>query len=138
LAVPHGHWKTATLVAGLTLDGVTARMVNDGAMDGEAFLAWTERMLAPTLRSGDVVVMDNLPAHGVAGVREAIEARRRTPALSPALLPDLNQIEKVFARIKAFLRKARRPDHRHPLGRHRRGHRHGHPNACLNYFANAG
>ena len=75
-AIPHGHWKTTTLVAGLRLGGVTAPMVLDGAMDGETFLAWTEQMLAPTLEPGDVVVMDSLPAHKVAGVRE----RSRRPA----------------------------------------------------------
>ena len=73
-AIPHGHWKTTTLVAGLRLDGITAPMVIDGAMNGEAFVAWAERLLAPTLRPGDIVVMDNLPAHKVSDARKAIEA----------------------------------------------------------------
>ena len=69
-AVPHGHWNTTTFVGGLTLTGICAPMLLNGPMDGDAFLAWCEQMLAPMLRSGDVVIMDNLPAHKVAGVPE--------------------------------------------------------------------
>lgn len=72
--VPHGHWKTTTFVGGLTLAGVVAPMTLDGAMTGAAFLAYVEQILAPTLRPGDVVVMDNLPAHKPIAIREAIEA----------------------------------------------------------------
>ena len=72
-AVPHGHWKTTTLVAALRLDGLAAPMVIDGAMNGEAFTAYAETLLAPTLRPGDIVIMDNLPAHKVSGARAAIE-----------------------------------------------------------------
>ena len=71
--MPHGHWKTTTLVVGLRLGGMTAPMIIDGAMNGEAFTAYAEHLLAPTLGSGDIVVMDNLPAHKVKGAREAIE-----------------------------------------------------------------
>ena len=73
-SVPHGHWKTTTFVAGLRLSGLTASMTLDGAMDGVAFVAWVEQMLAPTLKSGDIVIMDNLPAHKATAVRVAIEA----------------------------------------------------------------
>jgi hypothetical protein len=73
-AIPHGHWKTITFVGGLTLAGFVAPMLLDGPMDGASFLAWVEQMLAPTLRPGDIVVMDSLAAHKVAGVRQAIEA----------------------------------------------------------------
>lgn len=73
-AVPHDHWNTTTLVGGLSISGICAPMLLDGPMDGEAFLAWSGQMLAPTLRQGDVVIMDNLLAHKVAGVRETIEA----------------------------------------------------------------
>jgi hypothetical protein len=73
-AIPHGHWKTVTFVGGLTLTGFVAPMLLDGPMDGECFLAWVKQMLAPTLRPGDIVVMDNLAAHKVVGVRQAIEA----------------------------------------------------------------
>ena len=72
-AVPHGHWKTTTLVAGLRLDGLTAPMVIDGAINGEAFTAYAETFLAPVLNAGDIVIMDNLPAHKVNGARAAIE-----------------------------------------------------------------
>ena len=75
-------------------------------MDGETFLAWTEQMLAPTLEPGDLVVMDNLPAHKVAGVREAIEAAGARLRCLPPYSPDLNPIEPAFAQIKALLRKA--------------------------------
>ena len=73
-AIPHGHWKTTTLVAGLRLEGMTAPVVIDGAMNGEAFRAYVRHMLAPSLNPGDIVVMDNLPAHTVGGVREMIDA----------------------------------------------------------------
>lgn len=73
-AVPHGHWKSTTFTAGLRLDGIVAPWLLDGAMDGEAFLVYLRRVLVPTLRPGDVVVMDNLPAHKVSGVRDIIEA----------------------------------------------------------------
>jgi hypothetical protein len=73
-AIPHGHWKTTTFVSGFTLAGFVAPILLDGPMDGESFLAWVEQMLAPTLRPDDIVVMDNLAAHKVAGVRQAIEA----------------------------------------------------------------
>ncbi len=73
-AIPHGHWKTVTFVGGLTLAGFIAPMRLDGPMDGEVFQAWCEQMLAPALRPGDIVIMDNLAAHKVAGIRLAIEA----------------------------------------------------------------
>src|SRR3954462_8014475 len=73
--VPHGHWKTSTLVAGLCLTGITAPYVMDGAMTGDVFLQYIKQILAPTLTSGDIVVMDNVATHKVAGIREAIEAR---------------------------------------------------------------
>ena len=73
-AIPHGHWKTTTLVAALRLEGMTAPMVIDGAMNGEAFRAYVRHLLAPSLGPGDIVVMDNLPAHKVGGVRQMIEA----------------------------------------------------------------
>ena len=105
-AVPHGHWKTMTFVGGLTLTGFVAPMLLDGPMDGAVFRAWCEQMLAPDLRPGDVVVMDNLAAHKVAGVREAIEARGATLRYLPPYSPDLNPIENAFAKLKAMLRKA--------------------------------
>jgi transposase len=105
-AVPHGHWKTTTLVAGLRLDGMTAPMVIDGAMNGEAFTAYAETLLAPTLGPGDIVVMDNLPAHKVKGVREAIERAGAILLFLPPYSPDFNPIEQAFSKLKALLRKA--------------------------------
>lgn len=105
-AIPHGHWKTVTFVGGLTRAGFIAPMLLDGPMDGEIFLAWCEQMLAPTLWPGDIVIMDNLPAHKVAGVRQAIEARGAMLLYLPPYSPDLNPIENGFAKLKAHVRKA--------------------------------
>jgi len=105
-SVPHGHWKTSTFVAGLRDDAITAPLVIDGAMNGETFRAYIEQFLAPTLAHGDIVIMDNLPSHKVAGVREAIEARGATLIYLPPYSPDLNPIEQAFAKLKALLRKA--------------------------------
>lgn len=105
-SVPHGHWKTSTFVAGLRNDAITAPLVIDGAMNGETFRAYIEQFLAPTLAHGDIVIMDNLASHKVAGVREAIEARGATLIYLPPYSPDLNPIEQAFAKLKALLRKA--------------------------------
>ena len=105
-AIPHGHWKTTTFTGALTLGGMTAPMVLDGPMNGPAFLAYVEQVLAPTLRPGHVVIMDNLPAHKVAGVRTAIEATGATLRLLPPYSPDFNPIELAFSKLKALLRKA--------------------------------
>jgi len=105
-AVPHGHWKTTTFTAGLRLDGLSAPMVLDGPMNGAVFLAYVEQLLVPTLRPGDVVIMDNLPAHRVSGVREAIEAAGATRLFLPPYSPEFNPIEQAFAKLKAYLRKA--------------------------------
>jgi transposase len=104
--VPHGHWQTPTFTAGLRLTGFSAPMVLDGPMRGEVFRAWTEQFLAPTLSTGDVVIMDNLPAHRVTGVRQAIEARGAKLLFLPPYSPDFNPIENAFAKLKALLRKA--------------------------------
>jgi transposase len=103
--VPHGHWKTSTFVAGLRTSGLTAPLVVDGAMNGDVFRAYVEQVLAPTLAAGDVVVLDNLGSHKVAGVREAIEARGASLVYLPPYSPDLNPIEQAFAKLKALLRK---------------------------------
>jgi transposase len=105
-AVPHGHWKTTTFLAALRHDGITAPCVFDGAINGERFLAWVEQALVPTLGAGDLVIMDNLGAHKVEGVREAIEARGARLLYLPPYSPDLNPIEQVFAKLKALLRTA--------------------------------
>jgi transposase len=105
-AVPHGHWKTTTFIAGLRHDSVTAPLVIDGAMDGQVFLAYVQSILCPTLQPGDIVIADNLGSHKVAGVKEAIAAKGATILYLPPYSPDLNPIEKLFAKLKALLRKA--------------------------------
>ena len=105
-SVPHGHWKTTTFTAGLRLNALTAPLVLDGPMDGECFRAYVEQVLAPSLNPGDVVVMDNLPAHRVSGVKAAIECAGATLLYLPPYSPDFNPIEQAFSKLKAHLRKA--------------------------------
>jgi transposase len=104
--IPHGHWQTTTFVGALRATGMTAPMVLDGAMDGPAFEAYVKELLAPTLRPGDIVVMDNLTAHKRAQIRIAIEAAGALLMYLPPYSPDLNPIEMAFAKLKAALRKA--------------------------------
>lgn len=104
--IPYGHWKTTTFVAGLRSSALTAPCVIDGPMNGNAFLAYVEQVLVPSLNPGDIVVMDNLGAHKVPGVREAIEAAGATLLYLPPYSPDFNPIEQLFAKLKALLRKA--------------------------------
>jgi len=104
--IPHGHWQTTTFVGALRATGMTAPMVLDGAMDAAAFEAYVHDVLAPTLGRGDIVVMDNLPAHKPARIRAAIEATGARLQYLPPYSPDLNPIEMAFAKLKAALRKA--------------------------------
>ncbi len=107
--VPHGHWKTTTFTGALRLTGMTAPFVYDGAMNGTAFRAYVEQVLVPTLSAGDIVIMDNLPAHKAAGVREAINRAGALLMFLPPYSPDFNPIENAFAKLKALLRaKAKR------------------------------
>ena len=108
MAVPHGHWKTTTFVAAPRYGGLTAPVVVDGAMTGDLFVAYVEQQLVPTLRPGDVVVMDNLACHKRPGVRRAIEAAGCELRLLPPYSPDLNPIEKAFSKLKARLRAVAR------------------------------
>jgi transposase len=103
--IPHGHWKTTTFTGALRLSGMTAPMLLDGPMDREMFQAYVEQVLVPTLVRGDIVVMDNLPAHRPAAVAQAIEAAGATLLYLPPYSPDFNPIENAFAQLKAFLRK---------------------------------
>lgn len=137
-AVPHGHWKTSTFLAALRHDRMTAPCVIDGAINGETFRAYVEQFLAPVLEPGDIVVMDNLGSHKVAGVREAIEARGATLAYLPPYSPDLNPIEQAFAKLKALLRKraARSVDALWTaIGQMIPAFK---PSECANYLVNAG
>jgi transposase len=105
-SAPHSHWKTTTFVAGLRHQQLTAPLVADGPMDGEMFLAYVRQFLCPTLRPGDIVILDNLSSHKVAGVQDAIATAGETMLYLPPYSPDLNPIEKLFAKLKALLRKA--------------------------------
>lgn len=103
--VPHGHWQTTTFTGALRLSGMTAPMVLDGPMNRIAFLAYVEQVLVPTLQPGDLVIMDNLPAHKPCEVRAMIEAAGAQLQYLPPYSPDFNPIENAFAKLKALLRK---------------------------------
>lgn len=105
-SVPHGHWKTTTFTAGLRRSGLMAPMLLDGAMNGDAFLAYVEQVLVKELAPGDVVIMDNLSAHKVSGVSKAIESAHAQLLYLPPYSPDFNPIEMAFSKLKAILRKA--------------------------------
>ena len=103
---PHGHWKTTTFVAALRSSGLVAPLVIDGAINGDLFLAYVRQVLVPTLREGDVVVMDNLSSHKRAGVRGAIEAAGAKLLYLPPYSPDFNPIEQAFSKFKRLLQTA--------------------------------
>ncbi len=106
IPVPHGHWKTITVTAALRTSGVTATALFDGAANGERFRTYVTETRVPTLAPGDTVIMDNLGAHKMAGVREAIRVAGARLLYLPPYSPDLNPIEQIFAKLKASLRKA--------------------------------
>ncbi len=137
-SIPHGHWKTTTFTAGLRLDGMVAPMVLDGPMDGDAFIVYVEQILAPELTKGDVVIMDNLPAHKVTGVSRAIEKAGARLLYLPPYSPDFNPIEMAFSKLKALLRKAAArtiPELRNVIAQ---GIDQFTTHECRNYFAAAG
>ena len=137
-AIPHGHWKTTTFVGALRLTGMTAPFVLDGPMNAAWFLEYTRQVLAPTLRPGDVVILDNLPAHKGPAVREAIAATGARLLFLPPYSPDFNPIENAFAKLKALLRKAvaRTVDELwRVIGKCLDAFT---PAECANYFANCG
>ena len=105
---PHGRWRTLTFLAGLRHDGLSAPCVFDGPIDGRSFQAWVEQHLIPTLRPGDIVILDNLASHKGKGVRQAIRKAGARLWLLPAYSPDLNPIEQTFAKIKHWMRDARK------------------------------
>ena len=104
---PCSHWQTQTVIVGLRLDGLTAPAVFDGPIDNPTFLAYVEQVLVPTLRAGDVVVLDNLVVHKQPAIRTAIEGAGAGVRFLPPYSPDFNPIEQAFAKLKAFLRAAR-------------------------------
>ena len=105
-AVPHGHWKTMTFLAALRRDRVEAPWLLDGPIDGDSFRLYVEKVLVPTLRAGDIVIMDNLGSHKGKAVRQAIRAAGARLFFLPKYSPDLNPIEQLFAKLKHWLRKA--------------------------------
>lgn len=137
---PHGHWKTMTMLSAIRVEGVMkdATVVFDGAMNGVTFLGYVEQFLVPALRPGDVVVMDNLPAHKSVDVREAIESASCDLWYLPPYSPDLNPIEKLWSKVKAWLRRVSATtfdclsdaivDALQAVG----------PHECANYFASCG
>ena len=136
--VPGGHWETITLVAGLTSRGIVAPFTCKGAMDGPTFVGYIEQCLAPTLKRGQIVIMDNLPAHLVPGVREAIEAAGATLVYLPKYSPEFNPIEQTFSKIKAHLRKAGERSVEGLVRRIGSILRSIHKRECINYFHNSG
>ena len=136
--VPHGRWKTLTFIAALRCDAITAPLVLDQPINSQWFLAYVEQALVPTLKPGDVVVMDNLGSHKGRAVRQAIRKARAHLLFLPPYSPDLNPIEQVFSKLKTLLRKA---DERcvetvwrrigHLLDRFS-------PEECANYLVNSG
>ena len=138
MAVPFGHWKTITVTAGLRASGLTATALFDGPMTGARFRSYVEETLVPGLKPGDTVVLDNLPAHKVAGIRERIEAAGARLLYLPPYSPDFNPIELAFAKRKTILRaEAARTitDLWNTIGN---AFRRFTPDECRNYLAAAG
>ena len=137
-ALPYGHWETTTFTAGLRRGGLATPMILDGPMDGDAFRAYVTQVLGPELEPGDVVVMDNLPAHRVSGVRKAIEAAGARLLYLPPYSPDFNPVEMAFAKLKALLRTAAARTIPDLWGALKNALDAFTPNECRNYFAAAG
>ena len=136
--VPHGHWKTTTFVAGLRVDGFVAPLVVDGAMNGAVFRAYVQQHLARKLLPHDILIMDNLAAHKVRGVREAIEAVGATLVYLPPYSPDFNPIELAFAKLKTLLRSAAERTIEHLESTIGKLLDHFSHTECKNYFKHAG
>lgn len=135
---PHGHWLTLTFVAALRVDGITAPCVFNGPINGESFLQYVEQFLVPTLKPGDIVIMDNLGSHKAEATKQAIAKAGARLLFLPPYSPDLNPIEQTFSKIKNALRKA--------IGRSVNEVEDAlkltieaiKPEECRNYFTNAG
>ena len=138
LAAPHGHYKTTTITAALRTGGLCATALFDGPMNGTRFRSYVAETLRPVLHPGDIVVMDNLPAHKVAGVREAIEAAGAWLLYLPSYSPDFNPIEQVFAKLKALLRSAAARTIPDLWAAIRQAFTRFTPQECRNYLAAAG
>jgi transposase len=136
--VPHGHWKTLTFLAALRHDRIDAPAVIDGPINGRSFLAYVEQFLVPTLKPGDVVILDNLGSHKGEAVRKAIRAVGAKLLFLPPYSPDLNPIEQVFAKLKTLLRKAAERSVEATWRRIGNLLDAFSPQECANYFKNSG
>ncbi len=136
--VPFAAWKTLTVVAALRCDRLTAPMMLKGAINGEAFLAYVEQCLVPTLKRDDIVVMDNVPSHKVDGVQAVIEAAGASLRCLPPYSPDLNPIDKAYCAFKTFLRKCAERSEDALVRRIGQFVRRLPAQACTNFFADAG
>jgi transposase len=136
--VPHGRWHTLTFLAALRSDCITAPCVFDGPINGRSFLAYVEQVLVPTLKPGDIVVMDNLGSHKGKAVRDAIRQAGARLFFLPPYSPDLNPIEQVFAKLKTLLRKAAERSLEATWRRIGQLLDHFTPTECANYLKNAG
>ena len=138
IAVPHGHYKTTTITAALRTTGLTATAFFDGATNGERFRDYITNVLAPVLKPGDIVILDNLGAHKVAGVRETVAAVGARVLYLPPYSPDFNPIEQAFAKLKALLRSAAARTVTDLHAAIRRAFARFTPQECRNYIAAAG
>jgi putative transposase len=136
--VPHGHWKTLTFLAALRSHGITAPCVFDGPINGESFLLYVQQILVPTLRPGDIVIMDNLGSHKADAIRNEIIAAGARLIFLPPYSPDLNPIEQAFSKLKHHLRKAKERTVEATWQRIGSILKTFSPAECKNYFINAG
>jgi putative transposase len=135
---PHGRWRTLTFIAALRVDRIEAPCVFDGPINGEKFRAWVERFLVPTLRPGDIVILDNLGSHKGNAVRQTIRAAGARRLFLPPYSPDLNPIEQAFAKLKHWLRQAQArsiPETHDAIARIIERFP---PNECAAFFENSG
>jgi transposase len=136
--VPHGHWRTLTFLAALRCDRIDAPCVLDGPINGARFAAYVEQFLVPTLKPGDIVILDNLGSHKGQAIRRAIRAAGAKLLFLPPYSPDLNPIEQVFAKLKTLLRKAAERTITATWKRIGALLDHFSPEECANYLRNSG
>jgi len=136
--IPHGHWNTTTFLAALRHDRIDAPCLFDGPINGELFLAYVEQVLLPTLKSGDIVILDNLGSHKGKAIRQVIRAVGAKLIFLPKYSPDLNPIEQAFAKVKTLLRKAQARTFEAISTAIARSLDRFTPQECANYFENAG
>jgi transposase len=136
--VPHGHWKTLTFIAALRCNRIDAPCVFDGPINGRSFTAYVEQILAPTLRPGDIVILDNLGSHKGEPVRRTIRAAGARLIFLPPYSPDLNPVEQIFAKLKHLMRTAAKRTVEATWRRFGTVLDHFKPDECANYLRNAG